>query len=112
MNFTVKWVVIDSDGIERHRIFDVDQFSYSCDSRVPSDEPQSQAMLGVYPVSPRGIVVIGNPHDAGDSMAFTQGKIYVMNERGATVSTYDMGYPSNDGKVFSYGTVSATTPGT
>lgn len=91
--FTVKWKY-EVDGISRERVFDTDQVQVAYDNRddVPAGCPVSQvsAKLGIYHVPPRGVVVIGNPHDGANSMAFAFGKIYVMNSEGATVSTYSL----------------------
>lgn len=91
--FTVKWKY-DVDGVSRERVFDADQVEVAYDNRneVPKGCPVSQvsAKLGIYYVPPRGVVVIGNPHQGSDSMAFTFGKVYVMNAEGATVSTYTL----------------------
>lgn len=91
--FTVKWKY-EVDGISRERVFDADQVQVAYDNRdaPPKGCPVGQvsAKLGIYHVPPRGVVVIGNPHDGADSMAFTFGKVYVMNSDGATISTYTL----------------------
>lgn len=91
--FTVKWVVEDN-GIERTRILDADQVSVAYDNRPPQHpgDPSNRVAetLGVYAVPRTGCVVIGNPYEGGESMCLAHGKVYVMNEQGATVSTHQL----------------------
>lgn len=91
--FTVKWVV-NCNGVVRHRIFDADQISYAADERPP-DRPANSEKLGIYGVPSCGLVVIGNPHVGADSMAFSCGVVYVMNEAGKTVATYRLEHGLN-----------------
>src|SRR5580698_9531298 len=82
---TAKWCY-EADGISRERVFETDAVSIAYDNRgsLPAGCPVSQtaAQLGIYYVPPGGIVVIGNPHEGADSMAFAHGKVFVMNRDG------------------------------
>jgi hypothetical protein len=91
--FTVKWIY-DASGVSRERVFETETVEVAFDNRddVPAGCPVSQvsAKLGVYHVPPRGVVVIGNPHNGAESMAFAHGNVYVMNSDGNTISKYKL----------------------
>lgn len=84
--FTVKWCY-RTQGVDRERILETDAVAVAYHNVVSGGSTVSQK-LGVYNVPSKGIVVIGNPYEGADSMAFIWGTIYVMNRDGRTIAKY------------------------
>ena len=87
--FTVK-LEYEIDGVSRQRLLSTDQFNVAYDNTTPNSPAKETPRLGVYQVPRSGIVVLGNPHDGAESMAFTFGTVYVMNRDGKTVAKYKL----------------------
>lgn len=92
--FTVKWCTTLRD-VERERVFQTDIFEYAAPTSQPPTggkptAPRARPKLGIYDVADCGLVVIGNPCEGAESMAFAHGVVYVMNEQGRTVAKYTL----------------------
>jgi len=83
---TVKWCT-ESFGATRERVFETETVEVAWPDQNPADFPRK---LGIYDVPDTGLVAIGNPHQGAESMAFAHGKIYVMNDKGKTVASYQL----------------------
>lgn len=85
--FTVKWSY-ERDGGHFERIFEAETVDVGFDNRGPGTGQASLEMQGRH-VPPNGLVVLDGYSTLG--MSFDCGKLYVMNDKGSTVGSYDLG---------------------
>lgn len=90
--FSVKWVY-ENDGLETHRIFEAESVTAGFRNDGP---PSTPTRPGVPQLMGRdvhsGLLIVGSGFD-GHERSIDCGKVYVMNQAGKTVASYDLGSP-------------------
>lgn len=83
--FTIKWIYKIRGGTAE-RIFSASEAGAAFND---GDKPVAArwASRDVH----RSLFVVGFPHDLESSISLNCGKVYVMNEAGKTVASYDLG---------------------
>lgn len=92
--FSVKWVY-ENDGLLINRIFEAETVTVAFPDDGPPGSPRRQGapqLMGRDVHS--GLLIVGPGFDL-DDRSIDRGKVYVMNQAGRTVATYELGEPTD-----------------
>lgn len=95
--FSVKWVY-QQDGLETHRIFEAESVTAGFRNDGPPSTPTRQFAPQLMDRDVNSaLIILGIGYDLNDR-SIDCGKVYVMNQAGRTVASYDLGDPGPTGR--------------
>jgi hypothetical protein len=89
--FSVKWIY-QQNGLEVNRIFEAERVATAFRNDGPPDSPRRQFNPTLFGREVERALVILGDGDL-DDISIDCGKVYVMNQAGRTVASYDLGDP-------------------